>query len=420
MPGFEALRDYPRRFYNDIASGKSDPKNIKVVVANFSFSDEEISNLPSHWVNPEYVYTKYLDNHATHEISQSTPVPKYGSLKSDLSRLALHVDQETSSLSNKVNATDKLKEISAEDEYLLGGSLCKSLTSWLDEVEPFTDENNENEQLRINKIRSLLSIEKQNENALNYCSQRLPLFIFYNNYLRVRPIIHLGNLAKRQAFETLDDKQYDYGNLCLLKMLGFDVNELSRLGNVENQNPNTAEALNMFRKQLDERRYALNAAEVQLSEVVASTWKPNTSLGEASQLRIDIDGQLLTVSVVDELGVTIELDQRSEGFQWLVSFFIVLFAETENNNLDAILLLDEPGVSLHGLRQRQFRDTISKLSEKNQTIFTTHSPYMVGSDELDKVRVVEMECRREGTKIRTTSNKNDDDLIMPLTDTPLS
>ena len=46
--------------------------------------------------------------------------------------------------------------------------------------------------------------------------------------------------------------------------------------------------------------------------------------------------------VEDELGVEIELDQRSEGFQWLVSFFIVFFSEAEDKHANAILLLDEP------------------------------------------------------------------------------
>ena len=57
---------------------------------------------------------------------------------------------------------------------------------------------------------------------------------------------------------------------------------------------------------------------------------------------------------------------------------------------NAILLLDEPGMSLHGLKQRDFRMTLSKLSEQNQTIYTTHSPFLVGPDELDLVRVVEL------------------------------
>ena len=49
------------------------------------------------------------------------------------------------------------------------------------------------------------------------------------------------------------------------------------------------------------------------------------------------------MAVEDSLGVEVELDQRSEGFQWLVSFFIVFFAQSTGDFANSILLLDEPG-----------------------------------------------------------------------------
>ena len=134
---------------------------------------------------------------------------------------------------------------------------------------------------------------------------------------------------------------------------------------------------------------------------------PNPDRPEADKLKVTADGQYLKVVVEDDLGVDIELDQRSEGFQWLVSFFVVFFAEAMDKHKNAILLLDEPGMSLHGLKQRDFRDTISRLAEKNQTIYTTHSPFLVGPDELDIVRVVEMKSRKEGTKVHLTLSSSD-------------
>jgi predicted ATP-dependent endonuclease of OLD family len=118
--------------------------------------------------------------------------------------------------------------------------------------------------------------------------------------------------------------------------------------------------------------------------------------------------------VEDDLGVEIELDQRSEGFQWLVSFFIVFFAEAAGKHKNAILLLDEPGLSLHGLKQRDFRDTISRLAKSNQTIYTTHSPFLVGPNELDLVRVVEMTDRKIGTKVHTKVMADDPASLLPL------
>ncbi|MGH8426673.1 MAG: ATP-dependent nuclease [Gammaproteobacteria bacterium] len=110
----------------------------------------------------------------------------------------------------------------------------------------------------------------------------------------------------------------------------------------------------------------------------------------------------------------IELDQRSEGFQWLVSFFVVFFAEAADKHKNAILLLDEPGLHLHGLKQRDFRETISRLAAKNQTIYTTHSPFLVGPDELDMVRVVDMMDRRVGIKVHDTLSSGDPAALLPL------
>ena len=143
-------------------------------------------------------------------------------------------------------------------------------------------------------------------------------------------------------------------------------------------------------------------------------WQPDEKESSDYTIRITADQQYLKVGVEDSLGVEVELDQRSEGFQWLVSFFIVFFAQAADQLKGAILLLDEPGLSLHGLKQREFRKTLSRLAEGNQLIFTTHSPFLVGPDELDIVRVVEMTDRNVGTKVHTEIAADDPASLLPL------
>jgi hypothetical protein len=212
----------------------------------------------------------------------------------------------------------------------------------------------------------------------------------------------------------LDDDQYDYGNKCLLSLLGFNARELSNLGKPADPLVNNPDSLKQYRDQLDKRKYQLNAASVRLTDEIRGVWVPDAKRAEADRLRVEADGQYLKVVVEDDLGVEIELNQRSEGFQWLVSFFIVFFAEAADKHENAVLLLDEPGMSLHGLKQREFRTTISKLADNNQTIYTTHSPFLVGPDELDLVRVVEMTDRKIGTKIHTTVTAGDPAGLLPL------
>ena len=173
--------------------------------------------------------------------------------------------------------------------------------------------------------------------------------------------------------------------------------------------------------QLDDRSYRLNAASVELTDRISEVWQTSgveaassTASGSDYTVRIVADQQYLKVVVEDSVGVNVELDQRSEGFQWLVSFFVVFFGQAAGTQVNAILLLDEPGLSLHGLKQREFRRTLSKLAEGNQLLFTTHSPFLVGPDELDIVRVVEMADRTVGTIVHSDVMADDPASLLPL------
>ena len=414
---FDPLRDYPRRLYNDISTGKLKPSDIEVATAIFEVTADDSESLPEEWDDVQYSFTRKMDNNAVHHLIGGPEAAYYRDIKLELGRIAAAADKAAAPAADGETvqtASAKLQKIEKFDISVVKGKLASALNAWLDEVEPLINENDTITLGKFSAIRRKISIADTRDAVLEELHDSMPVFVLYNNFLRVRPIIHLERLAKRVAAQSLDDEQYDYGNLCLLKLLGFDVSKLSKLGDVSSQNPVNAEGLEEFRKPLDERRYALNAAEVRLTDGIREIWNPDSSKGEASQLRLDADGQLLTVSVVDELGVSVELDQRSEGFQWLVSFFVIFFAEAEDGHENAILLLDEPGVSLHGLKQREFQKTVDRLAKLNQTIFTTHSPFMVGSDELDKVRVVEMADRREGTKVHTTITATDAAALLPL------
>ena len=262
-------------------------------------------------------------------------------------------------------------------------------------------------------LQATCGIERRRNEVLNTLQERLPVFVFFSNYFRVHPIIHLEHFATRIEQGLLDDDQYDFGNQCLLKLLGFTPRDLSNLGKVNEPEPSSQAAFRAYRDQLDRRSYQLNAASVRLTDEIRSVWNPKRRGGEADRLRISADGQYLKVAVEDDLGVEIELDQRSEGFQWLVSFLIVFFAEAGGKHKNAILLLDEPALSLHGLKQSEFRETLTRLARANQTIYTAHSPFLIGPDELDHVRIVELVDRRIGTKVHTLEDAEDPAALLP-------
>lgn len=301
-----------------------------------------------------------------------------------------------------------------QDYTPINGSHAAKLAAWLQSQLPLIAEDNQVEEQRYDSLMAAASLDAKRLTALSVLDKRTPVFVLFSNYFRVRPLIHLEHLAQRLESNAFDDASYDYGNKCLLELLGFTARELSNLGKAAEPPRGNAEALKQYRDQLDRRSYQLNAASVRLTDEIRAVWLPDPKRAEANRLRVVADAQYLKVVVEDELGVEIELDQRSQGFQWLVSFFIVFFAEAADKHKNAILLLDEPGMSLHGLKQRDFRGTISRLADKNQTLYTTHSPFLVGPNELDLVRVVEMVDRKVGTKVHNNVMADDPASLLPL------
>lgn len=417
--GFDALRDYPRSLYNDITIGKVDPAETPVVTAVFALDEADNEAIPERFRGASYRYTRNLDNSATHDFVGGPAAPTYGQIKNDLARLAAHIDGRTVVAEGEPPSRAQSAALAAlvsgwQDSRPLYISNSAKLKAWVDDAVLLVDEANETEEARLAKLQTALNFGVERDAGLKTLSARKPVFVLYSNYFRVRPTIHLRHLADRLDAKNLDDEHYDYGNSCLLKLLGFTARELSDLGATAEPAQNQVDELEKYRENLDKRTYQLNAASVRLTKEIRNVWKPSESRPEADRLRVQADGQYLKVVVEDELGVEVELHQRSEGFQWLVSFFVVFFAEASDRNQNAILLLDEPGVSLHALKQREFRHTVSRLAEHNQTIYTTHSPFLVGPDELDLVRVVELNDRNEGTKVHTSVTSTDKAALLPL------
>jgi len=419
IKGFDALRDYPRALYNNITTGAVKEESVAVATAIFELEDEERAALPPDLQKVRYEFTRMMDNKAQHALLDAPALPTFGAITKDLSRLAAHIDKRTAVAEGQAESAvqaDKIASLTSgwRDFYPLSSIRTKELRAWLKSAVTLIDDANEGEEARLDRLNDAVGKAVEHDEALTYLTDRLPVFVLFSNYFRVRPLIHLSHLAQRLATNILDDAQYDYGNSCLLKLLGFTAKQLSALGSVSEPTASQPDQLQLSRDQLDKRSYQLNAASVRLTKEIREVWQPSSTRPEADRLRVVADGQYLKVVVEDDLGVEVELDQRSEGFQWLVSFFVVFFAEAMDRHENAILLLDEPGMSLHALKQRDFRDTLSRLSEKNQTIYTTHSPFLVGPNELDLVRVVELNDRTEGTKVHTTITSTDPAALLPL------
>lgn len=410
------LSDYPRSLYAD----REKDSDSQVVVGIFSVEDEELIDLSEDFRNAKFRVNAYMSGERRYWIENVKDRVRYTDIESDFTRILAHMDA-TAKTQNPgvadVNLPSQLYSkvaIRIKSSYLDSSNGLSDLVSFLKGNITFVDEDNQRELQRYESLVSKLNYNNEWIKALNLFASKVPTFVLFSNYFRVRPVIHLEHLAARIDANNLDDEYYDYGNNCLLKLLGFTARELAELGRQSAINMTHSAQTQELHDRLSERQYKLNAASVKLSTSIQEIWNPDETRSEASKVKLFADGQFLKVMVEDEIGVEVELDQRSEGFQWMVSFFIVFFSEAVDKHKNAILLLDEPGMSLHAIKQREYRKTLTKLAENNQTIFTTHSPFLVGPNELDIVRVVEMGSRREGTKVHSVITSSDPAAMLPL------
>ena len=84
----------------------------------------------------------------------------------------------------------------------------------------------------------------------------------------------------------------------------------------------------------------------------------------------------------------------------------------EKRDTTYILLLDEPGLNLHAKAQNDLLKFIFDLSNDYQIIYTTHSPFMIETDKLNKVRTVFE--KKDGTTILDSVQEKDPNTLFPL------
>jgi AAA15 family ATPase/GTPase len=82
-------------------------------------------------------------------------------------------------------------------------------------------------------------------------------------------------------------------------------------------------------------------------------------------------------------------NQRSKGLRWFLSFFLQLRASALPNSKDQVLLIDEPGQSLHIKAQKDILKVFEKSRRTFQIIYTTHSPYLIEAESLHRILAVQ-------------------------------
>jgi len=238
-----------------------------------------------------------------------------------------------------------------------------------------------------------------------YMSPNMPKFVYFDDYDAMPGKVSIPDLIRRRDTAPEQLNRGERALLSLLAMAGVKPEDF--------QHPDRHERL---------IRDTENAGNV-ISDEVFEFWSQNTEL----EVRLEVlqpeagavpplnESPILQVRVHNKRHrASVPFDERSRGFVWFFSFLAYFneLEEAETSNL--ILLLDEPGLSLHGRAQDDLLRLIDeRLAPKHQVLYTTHSPFMVSPKHFHRVRTV-IDQDRVGTKVSEEIFKADEDTAFPL------
>ncbi|MDO5619647.1 ATP-dependent nuclease [Kocuria sp.] len=243
-----------------------------------------------------------------------------------------------------------------------------------------------------------------------YLEQHLPLFVYYSNYDRLPGRVSINQLQTHVKNNTVESLTGGPVFLSLLSMVGLSLDDLVSATSWE---PLVAK---------------LESVAARTSRQIFKYWSQNKNLKVRFMPHAGYPGDDAPFNTGNVFETRIEntrhdatiiLDERSTGFVWFFSF-LVWFSEVQKQHGDnLVVLLDEPGLTLHAKAQHDLLRYIrEELLPKYQVIYTTHSPFMVDPANVGSARTVQdVDGDDEtilGTKVGDRALSADGDTLFPL------
>lgn len=387
---FNLTHDYPRREKKNIDKSNVEPSAITCI---YSVSDDLIKQIDTKV--GKGVFTQKSISITTKYDNKNT----WNDFKADFKKF---IELKTSELGISSKAlNDKLEKIQNE----------KDLESIISEYK------DENLIAGLNKIKGYLKNEWNWSNPIQEYIARilikpnLPKFLYYDEYY---------SLPSRIVIEKINEEELEDEELKTAKALL----ELADL------NPEDI----LKAKDFEDYVAELEATEAIISDELFKYWSTNGNLSiefkiEAKEEKVKRtirnsynNEEVIDVNIVEHIldirvknqrtRVSLPLKNRSKGFNWFFSFLVWFKKIQEDKNSKYILLLDEPGLNLHASAQKDMLRFIEDLSKDYQIIYTTHSPFSIPSNNLERVRTV-LETK-EGSKISDSIQEKDPNTLFPL------
>ena len=379
-PGFDRLNDYPvenNRTEND------------VVEVTFSLEQKDIDEIE------KFITCKCLNAGEptitlSRGYSRNIKVVKYG-FEFDTDAIISHISADTKIKLNP-SMTDPTK-------------IAKDLLAKLD--------LSENEPHDI----ILKALESSNLRDVIYnsiLSPRIPKFIYFYEYQQMNSVVNMKQLFN--GMQNSSTPPSDQPIADILKSAEVNSNHIT-----------DPERDNDYGIAI---RKATSAIDTVLNEIFKSWSQHEIYSMESEIVRANQGGDptlriYITDSRKDEGYPTRKpFESESQGFLWFFSFLLMQKHFYTDNN-DVILLLDEPGLSLHAKAQKDLLQFFEgELASRHQVIYTTHSPFMIDLVHLNRVRTVENKSLNEesdtlkynesGTKVSSEVHSAGEETLIPL------
>ncbi len=429
---FDVTDDYPRSEVEDyqqaVESGRRE--HAIVVRATFELEDFEREAVRKEYgdgvlAKPKVVVSK---GYAKNDAEQSTlfvdvPVDETRLVKNLVESFALPTPLATEAAEqNTLSELADCLQTSAEEkneEAATAKAAAKKLEDEAEKASALEKSKALAESEQAKALRGRLVALLQHESlSLHIWSSILkphfPKFLYFDEYYQMRGHDNVEALKKRVEADELNPS--DHPLLGLIELARLDLDQL----------------LNARRTQ--ELKNKLQGASNHLSRQILKYWSQNKHLRMNFDVRPglpdDPEGMTQGTNIWGEVfdakhQVSTGIGTRSRGFVWFFSF-LAWYSAVKKKDQPLVLLLDEPGLSLHGKAQEdllQYFEAEIVTNPKHQLLYTTHSPFMVDSQRFERVRIVQdkgidsddpLPRDEDGTKVFTEVLEAGPDSLFPL------
>ncbi|WP_226782545.1 AAA family ATPase [Oceaniglobus trochenteri] len=383
---FDVTENYPRRYSARFA--ERHPRNDATVVETWwELSDQGHQMLCDEFgesaiTSREFKIWKEYNQKGTY---WSVPVDEGAAIKNAIEMMQMNA-AEKAVLAKSTTAKQAIAAVAAQE------NSTEKLNTLKARFESFRDH----------------SVTKRGIDLLNPI---VPHFFYTSHYDRMSGQISAQKIATDKAADGISPGDQIF--LDFLRLAGTSLDELNNSPRYEELNAKCEAASADITDQIFEYWSQNDNLEVQV----------NLSEGRAEDKAPFNAGAVARARVYNQLHrASVSFSERSAGFVWFFSF-LVQFAMMRRDTDNVIILLDEPGLTLHGKAQADLlRYIAEELLPDHQVIYSTHSPFMVPHDRLADCRVVEdviTSDRRgrpqsEGTKVTDDVMSTDKDTLFPL------